>query len=65
MRKSDPRVPSGALNDGSAGLDQSLLFGFFDEVERGTVLDGTSGVHELGFAVDIAAGLVAELVEAY
>lgn len=65
MRETDARVPRGTFNDGPAGFYQTLFFGLLDEVEGSAVLDGTAGVHELGFAVDVAAGLVAEFVEPY
>lgn len=65
MRKTNPSVSRGAFNDGSSGFDQSLFFGFFDEVECSAVFHGAAGVHELGFAVDVAARLVAKSVEPY
>lgn len=65
MCKTDPGVARSAFNDRSARLHQSLFFSLLDEVECGAVLHGATGVHKLGFAVDVAAGLVAESVEPY
>lgn len=45
-----------------------LLFTFLlcvlDNVESGTILDRSTGVHELGLGVDVASGLLAQAIKA-
>ena len=63
MGQSDTRVACRALDDGPSGLDEALLLGVLDEVQRRSVLDRSSGGHELGLGEDVAAGLVGEAVQ--
>ena len=50
--ESDPGVARRALDNDAAGLQQSPPLGVDDDAERGAVLHGTAGVHELGLAED-------------
>ena len=63
MGQSDTRVACRALDDGAPWLDEALLLGVLDEVQRRSVLDRSSGGHELSLGEDVAAGLVGEAVE--
>lgn len=53
-----------SLDDGASRLQQPLFLSIFDKPEGGTVLDTAAGILELGFAQDIAAGLLGETLEA-
>lgn len=64
VRQANARVAGSALDDGAARLQEASLFGILDDVESGPVLDGAAGVHELGLAQDLAAGLFRQTVEA-
>jgi hypothetical protein len=64
MGKPDTGVAGGALDHGSAGLNPPIPLGRFDDTERGTVLDRPTRVHELGFPEDLAAGFLADPLEA-
>ena len=48
-----PAVPSTMV---PPGLQRAALHGILDDEQRGPVLDGLAGVHELGLAEDGAAG---------
>lgn len=39
------------------------LLSILDHIERSTILDGSTGVHELGLGIDVATSLLAETVE--
>ena len=60
MRKSNPRVPRRALDDRPAGAEEASFLGVEDDVQGGAVFDAAAGVLELGFAEDVAGGLVGE-----
>ena len=56
QRQPDPGVSRRALDNGSAGFQQTLRHGVPDDIECCPVLDRLAGVHELGLAKDRAAG---------
>ncbi len=58
QRQADAGVAGGALDDDAAGLQEALLLGVLDDVERGAVLHRAAGVEEFGLAEDRAAGLL-------
>lgn len=37
----------------------TFFFGVLDNIERSTILDRSTGVHELGLGVDVASSLLA------
>ena len=41
--QTDPRVPCGTFDDGTARLEKTLIFGVFDEEEGGSVFDRSAG----------------------
>lgn len=57
-------VSGGTLNNGSTRLEQATLFGIFDNVQSGAILDTASGVLELGLAQNVTSRLVGETLHA-
>ena len=53
--KADARVASRALDDDSTRLQLSAGDRILDDEKRGAILHRLSGIHELGFAEDLAA----------
>src|SRR5579863_2131458 len=60
MSEADARVPRGALHHGASRLEHATPLGVLNDVKRRAVLHRTARVHELGFAENLAAGLLAE-----
>src|SRR5205807_9307209 len=58
QRETNPGIAGGALDDDAARAQQPALFGVFDDVEGGAVLDRAAGVEELGLAEDRAPRLL-------
>lgn len=56
MRQTNTGIARRPFHHGAAGLEQTLLFGLQQDPQRGPVLDGATGVHELGLAEDLATG---------
>src|SRR5262249_41249032 len=54
-REANAGVARGALDDGSAGLEDAALLGVEDHIKGRAVLDRAAGVEELGLAEDFAA----------
>lgn len=62
--KANASVAGGALDDGAARLQQALLLGILDDVESGAVLDGTTGILELGLSQNLTSRLLGETLQA-
>lgn len=61
--KTNTSVTGGTLDNGATRSDKTFLFGVLDKVKGSSILDGTTGGHELGLGKDIAARLLRETVE--
>jgi hypothetical protein len=64
VSETDTSVSGCAFDDGTAGFQETLLFGILNDEEGGAVFDGTAGVLEFGFSKDIAACLFGEFLQA-
>lgn len=64
MGQSNSGVSSRALDNCSTRTEKSLFLRILDDVERGSVLDTSTGVLEFSLAQDIAAGLLREALQA-
>lgn len=42
---------------------RTLALGILDNKESSTILDRSTGVHELGLGIDVASGLLAQSVQ--
>ncbi len=51
----DPGVAGRALDDDAARLELALLDRVQDDEQSGAILDRLAGIHELGFAENVAA----------
>src|SRR5690606_16197396 len=56
-RQADTGVAGRALDDDATRLQQATLFRITDDEQGRAVLNGLARIHELGLAVDLAAGL--------
>ena len=63
MHETDAGVAGGALDERAARPQRAVALGRLEDGARGAILDRAAGVHELGLAEDLAAGLVAEFAE--
>lgn len=61
--KANSRVTGRALDDGTAGLQESLFLRILDNEESGTVFHAATGVLEFGFTEDVAAGLFGDALQ--
>ncbi len=62
-RQPDAGIAGRAFDDDAARLQQSLLLGVADDVERGAILDRLAGVEELRLAENGAAGRLGGALE--
>ena len=64
MRQADTRVARGALDHGTTRFQESAPLGVQNDPLRRAILHRTAGIHELGFAQDLAARLFAQAAQA-
>ena len=64
MREPDAGIAGRAFDDRAARLEAAAALGVVDDGTRRAILHRAAGIHEFGLAENLAAGLVAETIQA-